>query len=161
MGNRADPAKVRTVYLDDWRAEPETDQRFRDGAACGCEPGHHDRDSAVVLTQIGYGIKGAVREATRRQGVEAGQLVLILRGVRSWNLVLDDGTPRPLDVTEVSLLDETTVQWLLDSLDSAWVDDPPLPNGSSAPSPAGSSESAGHTPTSPSPTEPSPDSTST
>jgi hypothetical protein len=161
VSNRADPSKVRTVYLDIWRADPETETRFRDGAACGCTPGHHDRDSAVVLTQLGYGIKGAIREATRRQGLEAGQLVLILRCVRSWNLVLEDGTPRPLDVTEVSLLDDATVQWLLDSLDAAWEDDPPLPNGSSAPLPDGPSGSAGHTPTSPSSTETSPDSTST
>lgn len=161
MSNRADPSKVRTVYLDTWRADPETDARFRDGAACGCEPGHHDRDSAVVLTQIGYGIKGAVREATRRQGIEAGQLVLVLRGVRSWNLVLDDGTPRPLDATEVQLLDDATVQWLLDSLDAAWEDDAPLPNASSAPSPDGPSESAGPTPISPSTTETSPGSTNT
>ncbi len=161
MSNRADPSKVRTVYLDTWRGEKDTEERFREGPACGCEPGHHDRDSAVVLTQFGYGIKGAIREATRRQGIEAGQLVTILRGVRSWSLVLDDGTPRPLDATEVQLLDDATVQWLLDSLDPAWEDDPPLPNGSSAPSPSGSSESAGHTPTSPSPTDTSPGSTST
>jgi hypothetical protein len=161
VSNRADPSKVRTVYLDAWRADPETDERFRAGAACGCAPGHHDRDSAVVLNQLGYGIKGAVREATRRQGLEAGQLVLVLRGVRSWNLVLDDGTPRPLDATEVQLLDDATVQWLLDALDPAWEANPPLPNAPSAPSPAGSSESAGPTPTSPSPTETSPDSTST
>jgi len=161
VGNRADPSAVRTVYLDDWRVAPDTDPPDRVGPACGCGGGHHERDSAVVLTSVGYGIKGAVREATRRQGIEAGHLVLILRAVRSWNLVLEDGSPRPLDVAEVALLDDATVRWLIAAIDPAWEDDPPLPNASGAPSPDGSSESATPTPTTPSATEPSPSSTTT
>jgi len=161
VSNRADPSNVRTVYLNEWRAGLEAEHPYREGPACLCPGTPHARDQVTILVQLGYGIKGGVREASRRSGIEAGHLVLILRAVRAWNLVLEDGTPRPIDVTEVGLLDDLTVQWLLDVLDDAWADDPPLPNGPSAPSPDGSQESAGPTQTPPSPTETPPASTST
>lgn len=161
MSNRANPTAIRTVYLDEWRQTGENAAPYRDGPACGCSGDHHTRDSAVIVERLGYGAKGAIREAARRQGLEAGHIVLLLRGVRSWNLVLEDGSPRPLDITEVSLLDEATVQWLVDELDEAWVDDLPLPNAPSAPSPDGSSASAIPTQTPPSPTDTPLSSTST
>lgn len=142
MTNYADPAATTTVYL-----EP-----------CGCPGQPHAKDAAVVVARFGYGARGAIIEAGRRGGEEAAHLVTILRGVRSWNLVLPDGSPRPLDPASVELLDVRTVQWLLDATEQAWGDDD-LPNGSSGPSPAGSPESPGPTPT----TDPEPpaDSTST
>lgn len=168
MSNRADPSKVRTVYLDEWRADPDhnvpesmTEEELRSGPACLCEPGHHLRDNAVAVLQLGYGAKAIIHQATQRSGVDAGILATILQGIRSWNLVLDDGSPRPFDSSEVQLLDDVTVQWLFDSLAPALQADPPLPNAPSAPSPDGPSGSAGPIPTSPSPTDTSPGSTST
>lgn len=159
MGNRASPGAVVQVYFDEWLARERPDLVGK-VPPCQCEGQPHTRDSATILRKIGYGIKGSVREATRRGGVESGHLILILHAVQSWNLVLEDGEKRPLDVQEVGLLDDLTVQWLLDDLDPAWEDEP-LPNASSAPSPDGSRGSAGPTQTTPTETEEQPPSTST
>ena len=148
MTNRADPTKVRTVYLDDWLQRQPDDSPHKRAPACGCGGGHHERDSAVLVVRLGYGAKGAIRETARRAGIEAANLTALLRGVRSWNLVLEDGSPRPLDATEVALLDDTTVDWLLDELDGAWAEDP-LPNASGDSSPDGSQANGTRTPTTP------------
>jgi len=159
VSNRADPTATRTVYFDEWVARLPSEQPIV-LPPCNCPGTPHQRDSATLLTRLGYAIKGAAREATRRQGDAAGQIVLLARAVVAWNLVLPDGSPRPVDVTEIGLLDDVTVQWLVDELDEAWSEDP-LPNAPSAPSPDGSLESASPTPTSPNTTEPQPSSTST
>lgn len=160
MSNYADPSATRTVLFDEWRDRQPDKDPIRDLPSCRCPGTPHQRDSATVVVRLGYGAKGAVREATRRGGIEAGHLVLILRAVRSWNLVVPDGSARPLDGQQVELLDDQTVQWLLEELDQAWEDDA-LPNASSAPSPDGSPGSAGPIQTTPTTTETSPDSTST
>lgn len=144
MSNRADPADVKLVEL----------------GPCRCPGLTHANDSAQVVRRLGYGARGAFREAVRRSGLEAGHLVVILHGVKSWTLTMPDGTPRPITPTEVALLDDATVEGLIDGLDEAF-DEDPLPNASGALSPDGSSESAIPTPVTPLPIETPPSSTTT
>lgn len=126
---------------------------------CPVEPAPHVRDQATIVKRFGYGDRMKVREAT--SGSQANMIAILL-GTKTWNLVLKNGNDRPISPVQVALLDQQTVEALIadDALGAAMEDDP-LPNAPSAPSPDGSQESAGITPTMPSPTPPSLGSTST
>lgn len=157
MSNYADPAATHEVDL----------------GPCRCpvaDPKPHVRDVAVAQNRLGYGDLAKIRQATRIGGPEAGYMQSILVGYVSWNLVLPDGSPRPLDATQVSRLDKQAIHGakrvlgtgktkrteiiamgLLEGLDDAFEEDP-LPNAPGGPSPAGSSENGFHTPTTLEPT---------
>jgi hypothetical protein len=142
--NYVDPDETRPVDLGECR--------------CPVMPRPHVRDSAQIVARFGYGDRVRIKEAG---GGAANQLAIFL-GVRSWTLVLKDGTARPINPSQIYLLDEATVEALItdDALGAAMQDEP-LPNAPSAPSPDGSQESAGPTPTTPTATETPPSSTST
>ncbi|HXU85587.1 MAG TPA: hypothetical protein VN773_07255 [Verrucomicrobiae bacterium] len=150
MTNYVDPSATRPVSLGPCRCPLVNGQA------------PHEADSANVVIRYGYGELGAIRRALRTQGVEAFKMAAIQLGVKSWNLVLPDGTPRPVDADQVARLDEATVTLFMGSddvvglLDEAFAEDP-LPNASGGPSPAGSPESGSPIPTTPEP----PSSTST
>lgn len=132
MSNYVDPSSSRPVDL----------------GACRCPGTPHTSDSADVLIRFGYGELGAIRQAGRLSGPESFKAMAILLGVRRWSLVLPDGTPRPIDAAQISMLDERAIDTLIAHLDGAFAEDP-LPNARGAPSPAGQSASASPTPPSP------------
>lgn len=117
---------------------------------CTCPGTPHGEDTADVRVRLGYGEIATMRAAgwTRSRGAvfspEDSKVALIVLGVRRWNLVLPDGSERPLSQAQVELLDEETVDWLFRELSPAVARDP-LPNPSADRSPAGRSESAGPT----------------
>lgn len=141
-GNYVDPGATRPADLGPCR--------------CPVEPKPHERDSANVVPLFGYGDRGAIRQAGRLGGPEAFKATMLLRGVKSWTLVLPNGSARPVDAAQIALLDEATVDALVEALDEAFAEDP-LPNAPGAPSPDGRSGSA----TSTQETEAPPSSTST
>lgn len=124
---------------------------------CPVDPKPHPTDTADVRVRFGWGERQAIEEAGSPSAVN---LAGLLAGVKRWNLVLPDGSARNVDRLQLILLDDFTVNRLVEELRPA-MEDEPLPNSSSAPSPDGSLESATPTPTSPSSTETSPDSTTT
>ncbi len=131
---------------------------------CPVDPEPHVRDTAEVVTRFGYGERGRIRQTARTAGVEAGYQVAILLGVKSWTLVLPDGSARPITPTQIAALDEATVagvesklgelvqDGLMQALAPALDPDDPLPNAPGAPSPDGPSESASPTQTTQTPT---------
>lgn len=147
MGNYADPAATRHVVLGPCRC-PKKD---------GARP--HAEDTADVVTAFGYGELAEIYQATRALGKERGYLVAILLGVKRWNLVLPDGTARPIDALQVARLRKADIDRFLadDVLGDAFEEDDELPNPSGDPSPDGSPASSSPTPTTPEP----PSSTST
>ena len=157
---------AQTNYVD------EKATRTQDLGPCRCpvEPRPHVNDSAEVVTRLSFAEKGRVRQAGRIAGQEAAMQVAILIAVRSWTLVLPDGSARPITAEEIARLDELTVsgyehpvtgdvvqEGLLHAIDRLLDPEDPLPNGSGAPSPDGPQESATPTQTTPAP----PSSTST
>lgn len=136
-------------------ADPDA-TRPADLGPCRCPGGGHGSDSADLVVRFGYGELGRIRQAGRIGGPEAFKAMAVLLGVRRWNLVLPDRSPRPVDAVQVAMLDERTIETIVEQLDGAFAEDP-LPNEPGAPSPDGPSESASPTPTSPTP----PTSTST
>lgn len=148
MTNYADPSALKTAPLGPCR--------------CPRDPKPHpDGDTVTVVRKFGYGELGKVRQAARTHGREASYQVAALLGVKAWTLVMPDGSPRRIDAEQVARLDEVTmvgregpkgellVPGIMHALDEAFEPEDPLPNTSSAPSPAGQSESAGPTPTPP------------
>lgn len=115
---------------------------------------------------FGYGERAEIRQATRLGGVEAGYMKAILLGVKRWNLVLPDGSARPIDATQIAQLDEATVERLMgadvraeegderDSLLGEAFEVDELPLAFAASSPAGSQESGTRTQTTPSTSPP-------
>lgn len=135
-------------------ADPE-ETRWEEIGPCRCpgDPRPHTVDRVRVLAQLGYGDRARIAVATRSGGVEAGYMMTVLVGVKEWNLVLPDGSPRPITLEQIGRLDAVTLlgrttgrgkaeqvvyRGILICLDPAWADDP-LPNGSGAPSADGSS----------------------
>lgn len=118
---------------------------------CRCPGTPHSVDTADVVRLFGYGERGRIRQAGRMGGTEAFKIAAIALGVKRWNLVLPDGSARPIDPVQIALLDEGTVDALVRELDDAFADDP-LPNASGAPSADGPSASASPTPPTPAPT---------
>lgn len=103
---------------------------------CRCPGEPHPGDSAQLVTLLGYGDRGSIRQATRLAGIEAGFQMLILLGVSSWTLTLPDGKERPVTAEEIALLDEGTVDFLVRELGPA-LDEKPIPKVSGGPSPNG------------------------
>ena len=132
------------------RVDPEA-TRTADLGPCRCPGQPHTGDSAVVVQLFSYAERGVIRQAARLGGIEAGELMAIARGTRSWNLCLADGSPRQLSTEEINLLDIGTVKALLRELDPAFAEDP-LPKARSARSLNGSPASATSTQTIPAPT---------
>lgn len=131
--------------------------RTQDLGPCRCpvDPKPHVNDSAEVVTRLGFGEKGRVRQAGRLAGHDAALQVAILIAVKSWTLVLPDGSARAITAEEIARLDELTVsgyehpvtgdvvqEGLLHAVSPLLDPEDPLPNGSGAPSPAGQQESA-------------------
>ena len=117
---------------------------------CPVEPRPHPADTADVVVLFGYGERAAIRQAGRQGGPEAFKVEMLVRGIRRWNLVLPDGSARPLDRVQLEMLDEGTVDRLVELLDGAFAEDP-LPNESGVPSPDGVSERDTPTQTTPPP----------
>lgn len=141
MSNYIDPEATRPVIL----------------GPCRCPGSPHEWDTADIVRRFGYGERGRIRQATRSGGIEAGYQLAILLGVKRWNLVLPDGSARPVDVEQVARLDEPTVGRILglgiaegedEMLGEAFGDDD-LPLASAAPLLNGSQESGTPTPTTP------------
>lgn len=131
------------------RVDPDA-TRPADLGPCRCPGQPHTGDSAVVVRLFSYAERGVIRQAARLGGMEAGELMAIARGTRSWSLVLADGSPRPLTTEEINLLDVGTVKALLRELDPAF-DEDPLPKARSARSLNGSPASATSTQMTPAP----------
>jgi hypothetical protein len=122
---------------------------------CRCPGKPHDTDYATIVQRLGYGDIGMTRQVMQRKGIEAYYQALILVAVKAWTLVLPNGKPRPIDPEQVALLDEWTVNRLIedDLIGAALMDeDESPPSGSGAPSQSGTQESApASTPTDPEP----------
>lgn len=99
----------------------------------------------MIRQAFDYGDLGTIRQHLRQGGPEAMNIAVIVRGVVSWNLVLPDGKPRPVDALQANRLDEITVTKLVDELDAAFPGDP-LPNESGDPSSDGSQTDGTSTP---------------
>lgn len=137
--------------MSDNRADTKASRPFVIGP-CTCPGRPHTEDTADLRVLYGYGELGRIRQAGRLAGIEAYMQAAILIGVVRWNLVLANGSARPIDADEVGLLSESIVDRLMadDGLGAAFGDDE-LPNPSAAPSPSGSQESGFPTPTTPEP----------
>lgn len=139
-----------TNYVDPEETRPVTI------GPCSCPPvggkRPHETDTADLVVRFGYGELGRIRQTARIGGQEASYQVMILIGVKRWNLVKPDGSVREINALEVGRLPESIVTRLLedDMLGAAFEDDP-LPNRSGDPSPSGSPESDTPTQTTPTP----------
>jgi hypothetical protein len=136
MGNYADPDATRPITI----------------GPCRCPGTPHATDTADIRVHLGYGEISKFRQAARLGGIEQGKLMLILLGVTRWNLVLPNGSARPVDAVQVSRLDEAIVDVLCsDEHLGASFGEETLPNGSGDPSPDGSPASDIPTLTTPEP----------
>lgn len=134
MINYVDPDATRTLDLGPCR--------------CPVEPKPHVNDSADVIVRFPYGARARIDEAS---GMQAN-LVAILLGVKRWTLVMPDGSARPIDTTQVYLLDEPTVLALCsDEGLGAAMKDEPVPKASGGRSRAGSRAKRSSTPKTPTP----------
>lgn len=104
---------------------------------CRCPGQSHTLDSAQVVKLFGYGDRSDIRWAGEQGGQGAFFQLMLLRGVVSWTLTLEDGKARPVTAYEIALLDEGTVNALVEALDPAFAEEP-IPKASSARSRAGS-----------------------
>src|SRR5262245_19218144 len=83
---------------------------------CACPGTPHEQDIATVRVRLGYGELAIFRQAgwVRSKGEvfshEDAKAALLTLGVRGWNLALPDGTARPVDTKQISLLDEDAVE---------------------------------------------------
>lgn len=141
MSNYHDPDATRPIEIGPCR--------------CPVEPKPHTTDTADIRVRFGWGERQQIEEAGSPSAINLAGLVA---GVKRWNLVLPDGSARPLDRVQLILLDDATVNRLVEELSGA-MEDEPLPLASAEPSPDGSSATATPTPTPPSSTETSPAST--
>lgn len=141
-----------TNYIDPKESRPVEIGPCR----CGAKPSGHETDTAVIRTRFAYGDLGIIRQAGRQGGPEAANIAVIVRGVESWNLVLPDGKPRPVDILQANLLDEITVIKLVALLDDAFPgeDEESPPNTSGDPSTGGSPTDGTRTPTIPAQPQP-------
>lgn len=132
-----------TNYIDTTATRPIS-------RACTCPGTPHAEDTADVRIKLGYGELAIFRQAgwVRSGGAifsnEDAKASLIALGVVRWNLVRPDGAARPVTTDEIERLDEATVEWLFDALQSA-IRQESLPNPSGARSPGGRRASAGRT----------------
>lgn len=117
---------------------------------CSCPGTPHAEDTADIRVKLGYGELAIVRDALWRRSkgqypsTEDSKMALLALGVTRWNLVLPDGSARPVSTEEIARLDENTIEWLHAELLPA-IKREPLPNGSADRSPGGRSVNGGRT----------------
>jgi hypothetical protein len=138
----ADGVAELTNYVDPDATRPIT------LGPCRCPGTPHEADTADVVVRFGYGEKAKIRQVGRMGGIEQLKLMAVLLGVKRWNLVLPNGSARPIDAEQIARLDEDTIDALFDTggaLDDAFAVRADLPKASSGPSPSGSPGSGGST----------------